>query len=160
MIGVDCAYYTEKELKNIFKFLPESDIQLIIGCIGKTGPAAKNYISKLSHIKISWDHAEKVFYQTTLPKFYNLTLKVWPNLENLCPNAQVALTSIIFNRGSSMKGSSRIEMREIKNLIPEKKYKEISKEIIKMKRLWMGKGLNGLLKRRDEESKLVLSCLN
>jgi GH24 family phage-related lysozyme (muramidase) len=160
MIGVDCAYYNEKELRNIFSFLSNSDVQLIVGCIGKTGTSAKTYIKKLSHIKIPWDNAEKVFYDTILPKFYNLTLKVWPKVEYLCPNAQVALTSIVFNRGASLIGSSRIEMREIKNLVPTKNYKEISEEILKMKRIWIGKNLDGLLKRRDEESKLVLSCLN
>jgi GH24 family phage-related lysozyme (muramidase) len=160
MIGVDCAYYNENELKNIFNFLPESDIKLILGCIGKTGPSAKTYIKKLSHIKISWENAEKVFYDIILPKFYNLTLKIWPKVENLCPNAQVALTSIVFNRGASLSGASRLEMRELKVLVPSKKYKEISDEILKMKRLWIGKNLDGLLKRREEESKLVLSCLN
>lgn len=160
MIGVDCAYYKKEELKDIFKFLPSDDIKLILGCIGKTGPSAKDYIKKLSHIKISWENSEKVFYDTILPKFYNLTLKIWPSVESLCPNAQVALTSIVFNRGASLKGSSRIEMLEIKNLVPQKNYKAISDQILKMKRLWVGKNMDGLLKRRDEESKLVLSCLS
>ena len=158
MIGIDCAYYTETELKKIFNFLPDTDIDLILGCIGKTGIYAKSYIKNLKNITIPWDKAEKVFYDITLPKFYNLTLKVWPKTEELCPNAQVALTSIIFNRGASLSGASRIEMREIKKLIPLKKYKEISEKVLKMKRLWIGKNLDGLLKRRTEESKLILSC--
>jgi GH24 family phage-related lysozyme (muramidase) len=158
MIGIDCAYYTETELKKIFNFLPETDINLILGCVGKTGPSAKSYIKNLKGIKVSWDNSEKVFYDIILPKFYNLTLKVWPKTEELCPNAQVALTSIVFNRGASLSGSSRSEMREIKNLIPLKKYKEISDQILKMKRLWIGKNLDGLIKRREEESKLILSC--
>ena len=158
MIGVDCAYYTETEIKKIFNFLNETEINLVLGCIGKTGLNAKSYIKNLKGIKVSWDNAERVFYDIILPKFYNLTLKVWPKTEELCPSAQVALTSIIFNRGSSLSGPSRIEMKNIKNLILLKKYKEISEEIIKMKRLWVGKKLDGLLKRREEESKLVLSC--
>jgi len=158
MIGVDCAYYTETELKKIFNFLNETEINLVLGCIGETGLNAKSYIKKLKGIKVSWDNAERVFYDIILPKFYNLTLKVWPKTEELCPSAQVALTSIIFNRGSSLSGPSRIEMKNIKNLILLKKYKEISEEIIKMKRLWIGKKLDGLLERREEESKLVLSC--
>ena len=158
MIGVDCAYYTETEIKKIFNFLNETEINLVLGCIGKTGLNAKSYIKNLKGIKVSWDNAERVFYDIILPKFYDLTLKVWPKTEVLCPSAQVALTSIIFNRGSSLSGPSRIEMKNIKNLILLKKYKEISEEIIKMKRLWVGKKLDGLLKRREEESKLVLSC--
>jgi len=160
MIGVDCAYYKETELREIFKFLPESDINLIVGCIGKTGTSAKEYIKKLSHIKVSWENSEKVFFDIILPKFYNLTLKIWPKTDELCPNAQVALTSIVFNRGSSLTGSSRSEMRNIKILISDKKYKEISENVLHMKRLWINKSMDGLLKRRDEESKLILSCVS
>ena len=51
-------------------------------------------------------------------------------------------------------------MREIKNLVPKKDYRSISLEIQKMKRIWQGKGLDGLLARRDAESALVLTCAN
>jgi GH24 family phage-related lysozyme (muramidase) len=108
---------------------------------------------------VSWEKAEETFYNITLPKFYKLTNSLWKGTDLLCPNSQVALTSLVFNRGASLKGSSRVEMAEISKLVSEKKYKEISNQIIKMKRLWQGKGLDGLLKRRDEEAKLILSCV-
>lgn len=158
MIGVDCAYYNETELRNIFSFLPKKDVDLIIGCQGKTGESAKSYIKKLQHITVNWENAEKVFYSTILPKFYNLTLKVWSGTENLCESAQVALTSVIFNRGSSLNGSARSEMRNIKELINNQEYKKIADEIISMKRLWVGKNMDGLLKRRDQEASLILKC--
>jgi GH24 family phage-related lysozyme (muramidase) len=159
MIGIDCAYYTETELRKIFNFLPRSDINLIVGCIGKTREAAKNYLPKLKHIRISWEKAEETFYNLTLPKFYKLTNNLWKGTNSLCPNAQVALTSLVFNRGTSLRGSSRVEMAEISKLVPQKNYKNIANEIVKMKRLWEGKNLNGLLRRRDEEAKLILSCV-
>ena len=34
----------------------------------------------------------------------------------------------------------------------------IAKELRKMKRIWQGKGLDGLLTRREAEAKLVESC--
>jgi GH24 family phage-related lysozyme (muramidase) len=49
-------------------------------------------------------------------------------------------------------------MLNIRNLVPDKNYKKIAQEIRNMKRLWVGKGLDGLLKRRDEEANLVDSC--
>jgi GH24 family phage-related lysozyme (muramidase) len=50
-------------------------------------------------------------------------------------------------------------MRNIKNLILEKNYNGIAKELRKMKRIWQGKGLDGLLERREAEAKLVETCI-
>jgi uncharacterized membrane protein YgaE (UPF0421/DUF939 family) len=50
------------------------------------------------------------------------------------------------------------EMKNIKELIPSKDYKGIAKEVRKMKRIWIGKGLDGLLERRETEAKLIESC--
>ena len=37
---------------------------------------------------------------------------------------------------------------------------EIADQLRSMKRLWEGKGMGGLLKRRDAEADLVESCLS
>jgi hypothetical protein len=37
--------------------------------------------------------------------------------ENLRPNAQAALVSLVFNRGSSMTGANRLEMRNLRPLV-------------------------------------------
>ena len=58
-----------------------------------------------------------------------------------------------------MKGSTREEMRRIRALVPQKDYQGIADEIRSMKRLWANKGLQGLLKRREAEAKLVESCI-
>ena len=57
-----------------------------------------------------------------------------------------------------MKGDSRLEMRNIRDLVPKKDYKGIAKELRKMKRIWQGKNLDGLIDRREAEAKLVESC--
>jgi GH24 family phage-related lysozyme (muramidase) len=46
-------------------------------------------------------------------------------------------------------------MRNIKNLVPKKNYKSIAREIRSMKRLWLNKGLDGLLERREAEAKQI-----
>jgi GH24 family phage-related lysozyme (muramidase) len=48
-------------------------------------------------------------------------------------------------------------MAAIKPLVPKKDYNGIASQIRSMKRLWIGQGLDGLLKRRDEEAKMVQS---
>ena len=50
-------------------------------------------------------------------------------------------------------------MVNIKPLVIKKDYKGIAKEIRSMKRLWQGKNMEGLLKRREAEAKMVESCV-
>lgn len=160
-IGVDCGYYTKEELAKIFHFLKNDQIKLIQGASGKTGSTGKEYTKTLREagIIVSWDQAKEIFESLTWPKFAKLTEKAFPEVEKLCDNAYGALVSLVFNRGSAMQGDSRLEMRNIRNLVPKKDYKGIAKELRKMKRIWQGKGLDGLLERREAEAKLVETCV-
>jgi hypothetical protein len=159
-IGIDCAYYSAIELANIFSFLPKKQITLIQAASGKTGLSGKEYTKTLrdAGIIVSWDQAKGIFEKTTWPKFANLAEKAFPSLDELCDDAYGAIVSLVFNRGSSMVGDNRLEMRNIRVLVPKKDYKGIANEIRKMKRLWEGKSMDGLLKRREAEAKLVENC--
>ena len=46
-------------------------------------------------------------------------------------------------------------MAAIKELVASADYEGIAQQIRVMKRLWEGSGLSGLLKRRDDEARLV-----
>jgi len=159
-IGIDCAYYTQSELSNLFSFLPFKQRKLVESASGKTGLAGKEYTKVLrkAEIEMSWEESQNIFYKTTWPKFAGLTDKVFPQSDQLCDAAYGALVSLVFNRGGSLSGKSREEMRAIRNLVPTKNYHAIAKEIRQMKRLWEGKNMEGLLKRRDAEANLVSSC--
>jgi GH24 family phage-related lysozyme (muramidase) len=50
-------------------------------------------------------------------------------------------------------------MLNIKPLVLKKDYKGIAREIRSMKRIWEGKNMDGLIKRREEEAKMVESCV-
>jgi hypothetical protein len=160
-IGIDCAYYTKNELEKIFNFLNKEQIELIKNSSGKTGLSGKEYTKILakSNIKVSWDQALKIFNEITWPKFSKMAETIYPELNTLCDDTYGAIVSIIFNRGTSLKGESRSEMRNLKNLISKKSYKNIANEIRKMKRLWIGKNLDGLIRRREDEALLVESCI-
>jgi len=159
-IGIDCAYYTPKELGNIFSFLPFQKRKAVEDASGKMGLAGKEYtkILRKAEIEMSWEESQNIFYKTTWPKFAGLTDKVFPQSDQLCDAAYGALVSLVFNRGGSLSGNSRSEMRAIRDLVPTKNYNAIAKEIRQMKRLWEGKNMVGLLKRRDAEADLVASC--
>jgi GH24 family phage-related lysozyme (muramidase) len=159
-IGVDCGYYSPAELEKLFSFLPKKQLDIIKGASGKTSQAGKAYTQqhKNSGIVIPWDKALDIFNKLIWTKFSRLAERAFPGLDQLCDDAYGAIVSLVFNRGSSLTGASRLEMRNIRDLVPKKNYKGIAKEFRKMKRIWKGKGLDGLLARRDAEADLVETC--
>ena len=159
-IGIDTAYYNAREIADIFKFLPEDQIHLIQGAAGRTGSRGKEYTAKLRKegIVVTWSHAVEIFNELTWTKFSKAAERAFPGLEELCEDAYGAIVSLVFNRGTAMKGDSRREMRNIRSLIGDQDYKKIAKELRSMKRIWEGQELDGLLKRRDAEADLVESC--
>lgn len=160
-IGVDCAYYTTQELEKLFYFLPKNQLEIVKNASGKKGQQGKEYTQKYknSGIVITWDQAINMFNELTWSKFSKLAEKTFPELDKLCDDAYGAIVSLVFNRGSSLVGDNRLEMRNIKKLIPQKNYKKIANEFRKMKRIWEGKNLDGLLARREAEAKLIESCI-
>jgi hypothetical protein len=161
-IGIDCGYYTSNELANMFSFLNADQLDVIKNASGKTGEAGRAYVKseavKNANITITWDEAIKIFDNVTWSKYARLAERAFPGLDQLCDNAYGAIVSLVFNRGTSMNGDSRLEMRNIRVLVPKKDYKGIAEEIRKMKRVWEGKGLDGLIARREAEAKLVETC--
>jgi hypothetical protein len=160
-IGVDCAYYSESELAEIFSFLAKDEIKQVQAASGKSGERGKEYTKNLraAGIIVNWDRALDIFQKLTWPKFTKLAEKTFPGLADLHPDAYGVIISLVFNRGTSLKGDSRKEMVNIKNLIPKKDYKKIAKEFRNMKRIWVGKNLDGLLERREAEAVLIEQCV-
>ena len=161
-IGIDCAYYSESELSEIFDFLKKEEIELIKNASGKSSERGREYTKKLraSGITVEWEKAKEIFEKFTWTKFTKLAEKTFPGLSELCPDAYGAIVSLVFNRGTSLVGEKRLEMRNIRVLIPKKDYKKIAHEIRQMKRIWRGKNLDGLIERRESEALLVESCYN
>jgi len=162
-IGIDCGYYTQKELANLFSFLSAEQLTIVKNASGKVGENARTYVRsdavKKANISVNWEQAVKLFDELTWPKYARLTDLAFPGADQLKDNAYGALVSLVFNRGSSLKGDSRTEMRNIRDLIPSKNYAGIANELRKMKRIWEGKGLDGLIARREAEAKLVETCI-
>ena len=160
-IGIDCAYYTKEELADLFDFLKKEEIELIQGAVNKTKDAGKEYTKKLKQagIVVPWANALEIFENLTWKKFAGLAQKTFPLLEELHEDAYGAIVSLVFNRGTKLDGDSRREMRTIKELIPLKNYQSIAWEFRSMKRLWEGKGLDGLVRRREAEAKLVENAI-
>ena len=148
-------------MAEIFSFLPKNQITQVQGASGKSGEKGKQYTIQLraAGIVVNWDKALDIFEQLTWPKFTKLAEKTFPGLAVLDPDAYGAIVSLVFNRGTSLVGEKRKEMANIKNLIPTKNYKQIAQEFRNMKRIWVGKGLDGLIERRESEAKLIESVI-
>src|SRR5262249_48209742 len=108
-----------------------------------------------------------VFMKHTLPIEIALTRRTYPGIDLLPPTVLGAMTSIVYNRGADLGGDRRLEMREIRDVITQfanapadhrdvrATLDKIADLIQHMKRLGQGQGLDGLLRRRDAEAKLV-----
>ena len=157
MVGIDIGYYTEEEVDKIFKPLTDSaELSLIRGGRGLKGFLAKEYTVKLKGITFTWEEAIQTFKDFILPKFTKLTERAFPGVSELHENAQAAMVSLVFNRGTSFKGQSRIEMLDLRNIISSsKEYSQMAEKFKSMKRLW--DKTSGLVGRRDREAALILS---
>jgi GH24 family phage-related lysozyme (muramidase) len=159
-IGYDLGYTTIDRFESDWnKAIPGPTLLRLREVIGLTGIKAKNKAVQLADIKIKRAESEKVFTEKTIPQEQLRTQIAFPGLENLPADAQGALVSLVYNRGASMIDSpgkdNRKEMRAIKAAVAKGDLKEIAKQLRSMKRLWEGKGLNGLIKRREDEALLV-----
>ena len=78
-------------------------------------------------------------------------------------DVQGALVSLVYNRGTRMADSpgtdDRREMRAIRDLVAEGLVVGIPEQLRSMQRLWIGKGLDGLIRRREAEAQLVDSAI-
>lgn len=161
-IGYDMGYNNAAQFATDWKaILPASDYDRLAPHLGKKGSSAKAAIPSVKDISVPWESAEVVFKSNTLPRFIKETIRAFPGSDKLHEDAFGALVSLVFNRGGSTSGSSRAEMLNIKNAIASNKgdiYNYIADQIIAMKRLWVGKGLDGLLTRRNKEAEMVRAC--
>jgi len=160
-VGYDCGYNDKATIANDWgKHLSASDIQLLQSVAGIKGEKAKAALTdKIKAITIPFSVAKEVFISVSLPKFWNMAKKIYPQIDTLNADTQGALTSMVYNRGNSLEGSRRTNMRNIVPLVAAQDYKGIAREIDASKVLWEGKGLDGLIKRREKEANLILDSI-
>jgi hypothetical protein len=157
-IGYDLGYRTRTSItKDWSPYLPEQTVNHLRSAAGIHGQDAKGVARSLKQagVRVPLEAAKRLFWVVTLPEFAELTRTTYPGAEQLPPDAQAALLSLIYNRGGSLDGPRRLEMANIKAQVQRKDLDAIAREIESMKRLWVGQGLDGLLKRRDREARLV-----
>ena len=158
-IGYDLGYYTAKKVADDFKELPQSDLNKLINVVGLTGEKAKNALTPdIKSVYVPWEVAYKVYCQNSVPEYAKKAKGIYPEVSLLPPDAQAAILSLVYNRGTSFtkpNEESRIEMKNLVQLIKDKNLKGIAAEFRKMKRLWPDSNLRGLLVRREAEAVMI-----
>lgn len=172
--GYDLGFYSAEEFERDWSaHLTSDQIARLRLALGKTGANAQRLAPEFRDIKVSPAAAREVFERATLPKFAGQTLRAFPGVNLLPPLVFGALVSIVFNRGPGMTGDRRREMREIRDATvafsgrsvadgpgaQPALLKLIAASIRSMRRLWTGQGLDGLLRRREAEARLVETAL-
>jgi hypothetical protein len=174
-IGYDLGYNNRAQIIADWRGkIPEDKLQVLLACSGFKGSEAKEKCSTaiIRSINVPYQNAFEVFVKRTVPRFAKDTITAFPNVTQLHPDAQGALLSLVFNRGSRLndvgakenKEHARQEMRTIAEACTKADYSTIAASLISMKRLWDGvpdfsgdnePKLGGVLRRRDKEAELV-----
>ena len=170
-VGYDLRFNTEDNFKSTWApYLPNEYVEELIKDIGEIGSASRVDELKAKGIEIPFKSAWPVFTNLTLPRFYQETTTIYSSLDVLPKICRSVLVSIVFNRGPSLSGDRRKEMKEIQTILEtandphltleQKKaiLKHVGDQITSMKRLWAP--TSGLVGRRDHEAALWEEGLN
>lgn len=160
-VGYDLGYTTTQQfIKDWGLNLTIENINTLKPVIGLKGSKAKEKLKgDILNVKIPYNVAYDVFVKNDVPRYFRMAKKIYPQLEQLNEDTQGALVSMVFNRGTSLVGDSRTEMRAIVDLVAKKDYEGIAEEIEKSKRLWEHKGLDGLVIRREAEADMIRNSI-
>jgi len=153
-IGYDCGQATaQKILSDWNGYIPLEQAQRLAATAGLKKFAALTECNKLQDIVIPIDVALKQWFERKLPKSAKDTAAIYPNLGNLHPYEQTCLISLVFNRGASLDGDRRKEMKELVAATNLDDDKAMGKLFRDMKRLWPD--TRGLQIRRDLEADFI-----
>lgn len=149
-VGFDLGYVTEYEFDQAWGGLEGAS--LLRTCVGLKADAARKMIRAVGGIVIPYSRALTVFLDHTCPTHWVRTLRVFPQTVDLQEDCASALFSLVFNRGTSLTGERRSEMRGIKDALATGHRDAVPGLIRSMKRLWPAS--SGLVRRRDDEAAL------
>lgn len=142
-IGVQSAAYLHKTWDGLISV---SQLNRLATTVGVAGLSARPLCSSLQDIVVPWDVAMEAYQRSTMPTFGRYVLDIFPHAEELHPDAFGALFSLVFNRGKSLSGPRRQQMRDIRDHMTGRAFGTVPQDIRNMKSLWVGRGLDGLVR--------------
>jgi hypothetical protein len=164
-VGWDIGQHTDQELTAAWADLPAADRERLLAAVGITGAPARALLPPLSGVMIPPEISRAVLSRSVQKEWYARTLRVFPGADALPTEVQVALLSVLFNRGTgtghepdwlhAIEVDPRWEMREIRRDVRDRDLFALYAHLDTMKRLWEGSGPRGLPIRRRSEGHLI-----
>ena len=156
-IGYDGGHQTRQQIGLDWSALTAaSRLQVTAGI---TGPAAQPVVRDLRDVRVPFGLASDVFGVASLPRYHASARRAFgaDGFDALPADARGALVSVVYNRGASMTGPARTEMRAIRDVcLPGADVHCVAGQIRQMCRLWRGTNLEaGLCGRREDEAGLT-----
>ena len=157
-IGYDGAHATAATIRDDWH--AHGQVERLASTTGISGTRARDVLPRYRDIVTPFEHAADVFENRSLIEYERRAERAFRNgFVDLRPGACSALVSLTYNRGASMTGDSRREMRALRDgCIPKQDYSCIARELRSMCRLWRGTvNEKGLCARREAEALLAES---
>lgn len=155
-IGYDLRFNSRAVIRSDWGALPARDLERLVGAQGLAGQEARARADALRDITIPWATALRVFEQTTVIKFDQLSRRTYPGYDILRGHAQDSLLSLTFNRGNNLVGERRRHMRRIAELSPRQDYDGMAGQERAMVTIWAGTPIeSGMRRRRYAEAALM-----
>lgn len=153
-IGYDCGQYSANKIKLDWQsVLPLHMVNALATVAGLKKQQAVKSLPSLSNVDVPIESALQVFYNTTIFDFAKKAAAIYPDLFKLNPIEQSVITGLVYNRGASLDGDRRREMKELVAAIKNDDDKVIADLIRSMARLWPD--TPGLKRRRLAEAELI-----
>lgn len=160
-IGYDLRHQTVPSIRTDWGAHPH--LSRLIAAQGLGGQRAIAMTRTMRDVITPFPYAMDIFNSRGIVPYAQLTSRVFgPDAAKLSPWAQDALRSLVYNRGGSMVGRSRIEMRFIRDTCtklwrsPEAANACIARQLRVMVRIWEGGAIEGgMRRRRNDEANLA-----
>lgn len=156
-IGYDGGHQTRIVIAD--DWAAHAHVERLASTAGIVGERARALLPGLADVRTAWALAHEVFVAASLPVYHARARRAFgaPAFDALPPPASGALVSLVYNRGTSMSGDARREMRAIRDdCLPVADVDCIARELRSMCRLWAGAPNGaGLCRRRHAEADLA-----
>lgn len=153
-MGYDCGQYSAAKIRQDWQsVLPLNMVNALAATAGLTKQAAVNALPSVKMVDVPVEAALQVFFNTTIFEFGKKASRIYPDLHKLHPVEQSVIVGLVYNRGDSLVGDRRREMRGLITAIKNDDDKEMADLIRAMVRLWPN--TPGLVRRRKTEAALI-----
>jgi hypothetical protein len=152
-IGYDLRFTSRAKLESDWGGTLDAPVISRLASVSGTRGSAER-LESVKDVEVPLPHAVGVFLRRMLPEHIGKTRRSYPQLDDLPAARRTALISLVFNRGPSLDGDRRVEMRRIRQLLDSGRLDAVPEQLESMTRLWDPEKEGGVITRRRREATL------